>query len=431
MSSSPDLVHPARLLGRIAAAIARDVSPSPAWHNNLRRARRRARRRLLAAALSDAARAPAQIDLDFLAARRLAKHHGSAPPKMPGGARTPAIEDAGGRRRESQRGGASPRPSIRLPVWGCNCGEHSNYASRATCRGCGRDAPRTIRDRQSRQLEGRAPLVPSRPSPGRSDGNKELIELRRGLRALRNENQSLRSTEQVASQDAPMAHSETAIDLVKLQQSIEVSKAAVGGEHPSVLALQATLDHERTRRREALPISARIHDTEARVKRLGKAATSAAATVADKQNACDKAAQALQTAKDQLAAKQAEHRAAEEELRTLRLHQVAAPDVPATQAASEVQAQAAASLRNAVGNDPALLAAVAALIAPPQPAPAPAEPLPPGDDLQRVIEELRKAACSGLPEHDKVARALDVVTQSLAKRRRGPAGDPVEPAPSS
>ena len=84
----------------------------------------------------------------------------------------------------------------KYPTWSCNCGTHSNYASRIKCR-CGREAPHRILQAARKAAE-RSKDVPA-PSQGRRvagawakgpPSDKENKELSR----LRAENAELRQT---------------------------------------------------------------------------------------------------------------------------------------------------------------------------------------------------------------------------------------------
>ena len=108
------------------------------------------------------------------------------------------------------------------------------------------------------------------------------------------------------------------------------------------------------------------------------------------------------------------------------MQQVAGDEPAETQQMDDAQVQAVGALRAAVAGDATLLAAVEALASCLRPkAPLPRVPPKTDEDLERIRAELLSAAGAATPE-EKMARALQIVNDTVAKRRRGADGRPAD-----
>jgi cell division septum initiation protein DivIVA len=223
----------------------------------------------------------------------------------------------------------------RNPVWGCGCGEAANWASRAKCRQCGRDAPTSILNRakqdRAKQEKGAWGAWGRTAGGAGGAGNKEVADLRKQLLALQ------KKFATVAPESEPMDSDAKVYDLGGAHQALAGLRAA-GLEHlPSFAALSKDIDAEKRKRAESKPLSQQAKTLEARISKKRKAQGVAADKVQAARDILAKKADELLEA--QRAEKQVHDELAELEVERLVLCQRMVVDVEALPSQVGNQAQ--------------------------------------------------------------------------------------------
>ncbi len=202
-------------------------------------------------------------------------------------------------------------------AWSCSCGTDGNWATRASCRGCGRDAPKSVLDRQRDQQRNgtKAPRV-----AGRSQDNtaSEVAALRRELAELKKEKEAAAasasaststSSKGTAAGAEPAVDADTAAERDALRESIARLKKDLRHDHPEILEREAKLKDLLEQR----PTATRVLSATKKVQRLENRIVDKVKAIAEAEKLVEQAVKDLQTKLEEKAALELELTAAKKE----------------------------------------------------------------------------------------------------------------------
>ncbi len=200
-------------------------------------------------------------------------------------------------------------------AWSCSCGTDGNWATRATCRGCGRDAPKSVLDRQRDQQ--RNGSRPPRDAARRNDNTaSELAALRRELAELKKEKEAATATSTSTSTSSkgaavgePAIDADTAAERDALRESIARLKKDLKPDHPEILEREAKLKDLLEQR----PTATRVLSATRKVQRLENRIVDKVKAIAEAEKLVEQAVKDLQTKLEEKAALETELTAAKKE----------------------------------------------------------------------------------------------------------------------
>ncbi len=202
-------------------------------------------------------------------------------------------------------------------AWSCSCGTDGNWATRATCRGCGRDAPKSVLDRlRDQQRNGtKATRAASRSQDSTAS---EVAALRRELAELKKEREAAAATASTSTSPSskgtaasaePAMDADTAAERDALRESIARLKKDLRHDHPEILEREAKLKDLLEQR----PTATRVLSATKKVQRLENRIADKTKGIAEAEKLVEQAVKDLQTKLEEKAALELELTAAKKE----------------------------------------------------------------------------------------------------------------------
>ena len=296
-------------------------------------------------------------------------------------------------------GGFGPGQGLapRFPVWGCRCGEATNFAFRTHCRGCGAKGPdKAGRTRPASRWDQGPPQLVSTSQGEVAKLRQELAEIKKLLRSPA----SPAAEAKVQAEQVPKEQSDAA-DRDKLQKALEQAVGTLGAEDPVSKALKQRLEEAKSSR----PPLPRLQAAKRQVDKLEKKLEGVASDIEAREKVVAKALEEV----GQLQAKRQE---IEQELQGLRVLQAEAAQQAKQEAEESLlgKAEAAKATRGSEGQKhkewiQAVLVGCgdqgAALAGPMQ------EFFRLADQKMAEAEELAGQAAKGLLEAQKASEQMD------------------------
>ena len=157
---------------------------------------------------------------------------------------------------------------VKAPLWSCSCGTVDNWCSRATCRGCNREAPSRIKKSYAEAVKARSAsgLGRSAQTSAAADAKLEIAQLRMEIAALRSA-QPPEPGQPSQGADKDEGGSKTLDDLVRTRAQMAKTFSA---EHPAMVAVQADIDEARCKRDNAKSPLNKVKDAEGLVEKKRK-----------------------------------------------------------------------------------------------------------------------------------------------------------------
>ena len=262
----------------------------PSWHRNERERRARAR----ASIREKRARR---------AARLLRVHHGTPPDAYVDF----TMGRNGGRRTVGEDGWSLPSASRdRFPTWGCSCGTDGNWATRATCRSCGKRGP-VFAGRGQAGGGGKASSSPqargawANGPPSLRAESAEVIKLRRRVAELEKSRASGKQGADALPEDEGKDGAEPASLAGLLDERARLLRR-FASDDPIILLLDKRIASAREERDQNKTVGSKLRDAERLVDKKRKALATANEKLEAAQNALNEAQSIAETRTEELVA---------------------------------------------------------------------------------------------------------------------------------